>query len=352
MQVFASKMPVSLFKSPITSAMLVAAVSASMFTFSEAEASKARIGTLQGALGLVDTQTIFSQPAYIHKLSPYVTYEFGSTSATGTPKAEGGFLMSRDGKRWGAYLGHQSAFQNVLRSIGTYQRQDNPVDLFYGQDNWGANLSLSNSEDENTGMKQTTIIGRFGLTREVDEFFGQIELLADAEKPNNKFRGAPVLQAGYLRRMDDLTFQGDITYADANHDNAGSKKLKFTGINLAMNHRPVAEIYYGVGFEWGALEEEGKKLDSMALPVFIGVEKDMFSWMTVRGSVRQNVFIGSVKNEIAAGKLQRNLNNTTVAAGLGFKHNGFTFDGALAAANSGALNGTTFLTTASLTYNF
>ena len=348
MQVLVSKMPISVLKS-VTVAV---AVATTVFAVSEAGASKARIGTLQGALGLVDTQTVFSQPAYIHKLSPYVTYEFGSNSASGTPKAEGGFLMNRDGKRWGAYLGHQSVFQNVLRSIGTYQRQDNPVDLFYGQDNWAANLSLSNSEDENTGAKQTTVIGRFGMTRAEDEFFGQVEILADAEKPNNKFRGAPVLQAGYLRRVDDLTFQGDVTYADGTHDNAGSKKLKFTGVNLAVNHRPVAEIYYGVGFEWGALEEEGKKLDTLAFPVFIGVEKDMFSWMTVRGSVRQNVLLGSTKNEIANGKPQRNLNNTTVAAGLGFKHNGFTFDGALAAANTGALNGTTFLTTASLTYNF
>lgn len=348
MQVFGRTMPLNVLK--LTAVAATVAVSA-LAPF-QAEASKARVNTLQGVLGLVDTQTVFNQPAYIHKLNPYVTYEFGSSASTGNPKAEGGFIINRDGKRWGAYLGHQSVFQNTLRSIGSYQRQDNPIDLFYGQDNWGANVSISNSEDENTGGKQTTLIGRFGLTRAEDEFFGQIEILADAEKPNNKYRGAPVLNAGYLRRMGDITLAGDVSYADGNHDNTGSKKLKFTGINLAMNHRPIAELYYGVGFTWGALEEEGKKLDTIALPVFIGLEKDIFSWMTVRGSVSQNVLIGTVKNEIAGTKPQRNLNNTQVAAGLGFKHAGFTFDGALAAANNGNFNGTAFLTTGSLTYNF
>lgn len=348
MQVFGRTMPFDVLKS----ATIAAAVTVTALSSFEASASKARVGTLQGAIGLVDTQTVFNQPAYINQLNPYVTYEFGSSAATGNPKAEGGFVINREGKRWGAYLGHQSVFQNTLRSIGTYQRQDNPVDLFYGQDNWGANLSFSNSEDENTGAKQTTLIARFGMARADDEFFGQVEILGDAEKPGNKFRGAPVVNAGYLRRMGELSFQGDVSYADGNHDNAGSKKLKFTGVNLAMNHRPVAELYYGIGLTWGALEEEGKKLDTLALPVFVGVEKDIFSWMTVRGSVSQNVLIGNVKNEIAATKPQRNLNNTQVAAGLGFKHAGFTFDGALAAANNGNLNGTAFLTTGSLTYNF
>lgn len=323
---------------------------------SNAAASKARIGSLQGALGLYDTQTIFAQPAYLHKLSPYVTYEFGSTAVTGTPKAEGGFLLARDSVKWGAYLGHQSAYQNLLRSVGTYQRQDNPVDIFYAKDNWATSISLSSSEDENTGAKQTTLIGRFGLINDrdggQDEFYGALEILANAEKPNNTYRGAPVLNLGYLRRSEALTYAADVAYGDGNHDNTGSKKLKYTSVTAAINHRPIAEIYYGAAFNYEVLEQEGQKFEVTALPFVIGLEKDMFSWMTVRGSVKQNILLGSSKNEIAAGKAQKNLNNTSVAMGLGFKHNGFVFDGTLAAGSSGAINGTTFLTTASMTYSF
>lgn len=62
-----------------------------------------------------------------------MTYEFGSTAVAGLPKAEGGYLLSGEDNKWGAYLVHQSPYQNGLRSIGTYQRQDNTIDVFFGK---------------------------------------------------------------------------------------------------------------------------------------------------------------------------------------------------------------------------
>lgn len=323
---------------------------------STASASKARLNSLQGAIGLYDTQTIFAQPAYIHKLNPYVTYEFGSTAVAGSPKAEGGFLLAREGSRWGAYLGHQSPYQNDLRAVGTYQRQDNPIDIFFGKNNWATSVSISSSEDENASAKQTTLIGKFGLINDhdggQDEFYGTLELLANAEKPNNTYRGAPIVNLGYLRRSGEMTYAADVAYGDGSHDNAGAKKLKYTSVAGAINHRPIAELYYGVAFAYQTLEQEGQKREVFGLPFSIGLEKDMFSWMTVRGSVRQNILLGSNKSEIAGTKAEKNLNNTSVAMGLGFKHDGFVFDGTMAAGTSGDFNATTFLTTASMTYSF
>lgn len=321
---------------------------------SPAMASKARVNSLQGALGVVDTQTVFAQPGYMHKLNKYLTYEFGATTVTGNPKAEGGFMMEKNGRRWGAYLGHLSAYQNTFRGLDGFQRQDNPVDLFYGQDNWGANVSLSNSDDETTGAKQTTLIGRFGLVRDVDEFAATVELIANAEKTGGvKYTGAPVLEATYLRKMDEFTFQGLVAYGQGKtNGGTGDVDLKYTGLEASIMHRPVADIYYGAGATYGSLDRAGKKLETTAVPVFVGLEKDMFSWMTVRGSVKQNMLLGQTKNEIAGTNAQRNVNNTTVAMGLGFKQSGFTFDGTMSAGTSGDINAANFLTTASMTYNF
>lgn len=321
---------------------------------SQAEASKSRVSSLQGALGVVDTQTVFAQPGYMHKLGNYLTYEFGSTSVSGTPKAEGGFLMERGGNRWGAYLGHTSPYQNTFRAVDTFQRQDNPIDLFYGKDNWGANVSLSNSDDETTGAKQTTLIGRFGMVRDQDEFAGTLELIGNAEKTGGvKFSGAPVIEASYLRKVEQLTFQGLLAYGQGKtNSGTGDVDLKYTGLELSAMHRPVAEIYYGLGVTYGSLERDGKKLSSTAVPFTLGLEKDMLSWMTVRGSIKQNVLIGETKNEIAGTKAQRNINNTSVALGVGMKNNGFTFDGSLVAGTNGKFNGSDLITNASMTYNF
>ncbi len=332
--------------------LVLAAVAA--LVGARAEASKSRVSSLQGALGVVDTQTVFSQPGYMHQLGNYLTYEFGSTSVSGTPKAEGGFMMQSEGKRWGAYLGHTSPYQNTFRAVDTFQRQDNPIDLFFGKDNWGANVSLSNSDDETTGAKQTTLIGRFGMVRDQDEFAGTLEFIGNAEKTGGvKFTGAPVLEASYLRKIEKFTLQGLLAYGQGKtNSGAGDVDLKYTGIEINAMHRPVAEIYYGMGVTYGSLDRDGKKLSSTAVPFTLGIEKDMFSWMAIRGSIKQNVLIGETKNEIAGTKAQRNINNTSVALGVGLKNNGFTFDGSLVAGTNGKFNGSDLITNASMTYNF
>lgn len=337
-------------KMAAAAAALLAVVSSN-----EAMASKARVNSLQGAIGLVDTQTIFTQPAYIHKLGQYVTYEFGPTG-TAAGKAEGGFVIARDSAKWGAYLGHMSENQRSLRTTATFLQQENPVDLFYGSGDWAVSLSLSNSENGPADTKQTTVIGRFGMVQENQEFYVNVEAIGSAEKTGSKFEGGPAIGAGYLMRNGDLSYSADIGYGMSKVETAGvSTERKDLAIALAVNHRPVAEIYYGAGLGFGNADIGGKKIDILSLPVFIGIEKDMFSWMTVRGSIQQGFLLGSVKNETAAApgdKAVKNANDTKVAAGLGFKHGGFTLDGTLAAATNGNVNGTNFLTSAALTYVF
>ena len=339
---------------------LVAMASATLALLSaapNAEASKARIDSQQGALGLIDTQTIFSQPAYIHKLNRYMTYEFGSasTAAAAAPKAEGGFAMEANGARFGAYLGHLDSYQNALRDIDGFQRQDNPVDIFFGKNNWGANISFSNSEDETItpAQKQMTLIGRAGLIRETDEFSAALHLIGSAEKAGGtKFSGAPLAEVSYLKRADLFTFRGLLSYGMGKTNNGtGDVDLRETRLELAAMHRPISEVYVGIAGTFTSIDRNGAKIEVAGLPVSMGLEKDLFSWLTLRGSLKQNVVLGTNKATLT-GSAKRNVNDTTVAAGLGIKYLGFIFDGSLIAAGTGLLNTSNFLSQASMTYNF
>ncbi len=101
------------------------------------------------------------------------------------------------------------------------------------------------------------------------------------------------------------------------------------------------------------LDIEGDKISMTALPVFMGLEYNMNTWAVFRGSVQQNFLIGSVKDGTAINTDPDGINsNTTFSGDLGLKYNQLTLDGSLAASNSGAINGTAFLTNASVTYNF
>lgn len=323
-----------------------------------AMASKARVSALQGAADLVDTQTIFANPAHIHLLKPLVTFELGQATTTANPKAEGGFLMEKDGTRWGAYFGHMSATQNLLRgaTATAYPKMDNPVDFFYGRDGWAVNVALSSSEDETTTQKQSTAIVRYGLIAETWRLGLTAEVLASAENnagTDNKYNGAPVLGVAYEQSFGQWVFDANLTVADTKQQaSTVDNKVKLTSIELSLLHRPVEGLYYGFALNSSEFQVEDKKRKSSGLPLVVGLEKDVMSWLVFRGSVRQNFLIGSSEDEIAGTKAKKNSNDTSVAVGLGVKYGEFLLDGTLAGSTSGKVDGNNVLTNAAVTYNF
>ncbi len=321
-------------------------------------ASKSRVNSLQGRLGLIDNQTLFVQPAYIHQVAPNANFEFGSSAVAGNPKAEGGFVSGKDGTRFGAYLGHVSPFQTTFRSTGTFQNMDNPVDVFFGSGNWGANFAVSNSEDKTTNAKQTTVIARGGMISGQNEFAVSADLYGTAEKTTagvtDEFKSeVPALELRYLNRQESMLWAVNLAYGSGENKIANvSSDTSVTSVAAAFNRFLSEEVYWGAGVEFSELESGGKKLRVTTLPVFLGLERDMTAWLAARASIQQNFLLGSTKNDIAGTSETKNLNDTRVAAGLGFKHNNFTIDGTLAATTTGKFNGNDFLTQASLTYNF
>lgn len=326
---------------------------------SSAWASKARVGALQGAFDLRDVQTTFNNPAYIHSLGSLLTFEMGGTSATANPKAEGGFLMKKDGATWGAYLGHASAQQNALRAVGgtTYPKMENPVDLFYGKDNWAAGVSLSQSQDLTASTKQTTMSARFGLIMaDASELAVNADLFAEATNASgttdDSYHGAPIVSVDYQRELGDKWgLDVGVGYGDTKQDSSGaSQKVKLTSATVGLIHRPMPEVYYGISGSFAEMDIEGAKTTNSTVPLFIGIEKDVLSWATFRGSIKQNFLLGESKTSTTQAK--RNTNDTTVALGLGMKSNGFTLDGLIAGSTNGKVDGNNVLTTGSVTYNF
>ncbi|MBX3040097.1 MAG: hypothetical protein KF789_05235 [Bdellovibrionaceae bacterium] len=339
-------------------------VLASLFTV-HAHATKARQQSLQGAAHLVDSQTIFTYTSHVLQLGNQLTLEFGPTAdGTTEPKAEGGlFRKSADGAMYGFYLGHHDETIAGFRSNAGFGAQSNPVQGFYGKDNWAMTVGLSNSEDKNTEIKETTLSAGFGQTFSDFTWGVNAQLLSKAEQPSgtntDKFNGAPLLSANILQ-SGQTYWHGGVTYGAMKSEVGGaSTDVKPLGISAGYVDRTLGndqtDLYYGITLNYSDVDFGGKHLKVMSLPVAIGLEHPMNTWSTFRASIQQNVLLGSVKDGTAAAPNDKEApiaNNTNVAAGLGLKYGGIVLDGVLSAATSGNINGNAVLARAGMTYSF
>lgn len=380
--------------------LLVAAVT---MAATSAFASKARVDALGNAAHLVDTQTIFENPAHVGVLGDFATFEFGSASSynyklaspapgqtiaglgatpSDTSGAEGGFIRSAGDSKWGFYLGHKSSTIAATRSLGyllnggtipnptatpavgvtanaTFLGEQNPIELFYGMKgdlNWGASLFYSSSDRKSTQEKQNSIGVRVGAYTTQWEAYLNLGLGAEAK---SEATGAArsvksdlgwKLGGGYY--IDTLYVYGDYGMQGAKvNNNAGTEvgKLEGTELNVGVldtRKQDGADFFYGISYGMYKLKNKvtnGFNLETTYLPVVVGVEADAASWLTVRASLQQNVLLGNHKFDAGTGGQTAESdtwNNTpVVAGGLGAKWNKFIVDGTLKAATNGGTVG-------------
>lgn len=324
-------------------------------------ASKARVAALQGADHLVDVQTAFKNPAYINKLSPILTFEFG---AAGT-SAEGGILMqTASANKLLVYAGHQNTnaitASGDLRTSRGYLGQNNPVEVLYGVGDMAFGGSISSVDNKKSGTKETTVIGKWGTITNDLYVYAHVSLVSTAEitAGNKKINTAPGILVGAAKENINYRYFGSIVYGNSKDDAANvSTTIKDLDIKLGIEDRSMkkadADIYFGTRLEVSERDVEGKKISKSQMPIFIGIETPVASWVTFRGSVSQNLLLGSAKDETGTSTDADGIaSNTTASAGLGFKYNNLTLDGVLTAGTSGDINGNQFLSQASVTYNF
>lgn len=327
----------------------------------QAQASKARVKALQGASFLVDTQTIFTNPAHIHANGQLMTLEMGNQATSGT-KSEGGLFRKETDATYGVYLGHANDKDIFYRSSlgGTFIPQDNPVEVFYGKENWAFSIGASRADKKTTDANETSVFGRFGKVDGDLQYFGALQLISQAKAGSDKFNGSPYLTGGILKDAGRYHYGAQLTYDMGNLEVTGNKSnFKTIALELSALDRSLKtstrELYYGFMFNYLDTSVESNHLTSLSLPFVIGLETNVASWLTFRGSVQQNILLGSTKNDSATppGNKEDTIgNDTTVALGVGLKWNEFTLDGTLSGSSTGQLNGNAVLADAAVTYRF
>ena len=350
-------------------------------------ATRARVAALANAPHLVDTQTVYTNPADIFGLGDYVTLETGlTTGTTATNQAEGMVVRTMGDAKMGLSLGHQSANAATwgLRAglpAPLNINQQNPVEFTYGAKagdmNWAATLVYSNFNNKVSTVKENTMGVRLGARANMWDASLRLGLVNTVQDDTTgKFTGTLGLGAHFGYQMDTLYWTANVGSAGAKfEDAAGVEQAKVTNTTFDVGvmtsiKKDGSEMFYGASLANSEMKDTvaDDKVTSMSLPLFIGMEVDAASWLTLRGSVTQTLqllnndkreTLGATVSETAPG-----VNDTTVAAGAGLKFNKITIDGTLQAAaatgvgaNAGsgynqALGGNSLLSTLGMTYNF
>lgn len=387
---------------------------------SPAFASKARLTALGNSDHLIDAQTAFNNVSHLTALPDYVTFEGGPTTAANptnwsevgmNPSAEGGFVMSADDAKWGAYLGRKSAFTQGVRTNLGFLGQENPIELQYarkGDLNWGVALNYSSSDKKTTQQKQnaaglrlgahtdmweayavvglgakatgaaattTTLLGDF----DNDGAFDANETVALVADTTGELKSLTGFKVGGAYKMENMRYYGTYYMDGVEHTTASANATlaKFNGMKTEQSQLDLGLIditkmesghwFYGVACQMYTFKQSKSGYDyknsSSFLPFTAGIETGVVEWLDLRASITQNVLLGSVKNDdgatgstITAGQFIDETdtvkNNTKVAAGFGMKFNKWMVDGSWAAQTTGDMNTTAFLTNVGLTYNF
>ena len=398
-------------------ALLIAAV-ALMST--SALASKARRTALGNAPQITDIQDIagdvqiggnmnIARPDKGAAYGEWATMEFGQTSGSNTAaRSEGGFVRMMGNGALGVYLGQpnstadgfRSAFDRTAGFVATANqtlKQENPLRVFYGTKSgdmtWGVGLLYSSSKESTAGVATTARKqDASGLIASAsgDVWDAQLGLgLSNNSKTtvaagDNSLTGKPTAQLSGGYKVDTMYVYGGYSTAGAKADSAtvnglvdrADSELRVGVVN--SHKKDGTDFFYGIEYDSATATENSStvgataaanslgvanstKLESVKIPLYVGIEAEAASWLVLRGSIKHTVgLLGLVKTKITTNNnTDQELtgqDSTTVAAGAGIKWNKFSFDGVLASStNAGGTfgsDGTNFLTNASLTYTF
>ena len=123
-----------------------------LFFSSAATATKARLAALNNSQHLLDEQLVFSNPIDLNYVGSLLSIETGtsdaSAAATATSNAEAFVSSNWQDKNLGLSIGHQDETvvrtRDFINSFGTtYRHQQNPLNLFFGDETDGANYAVT-----------------------------------------------------------------------------------------------------------------------------------------------------------------------------------------------------------------
>jgi len=364
-----------------------------------------------GMYYIQDSRNIFLNSANINNYADQLVTEYGSTGtalgakarvdADTTPKAQGGVFKKYGSTVYGVYYGNESNTSSLLRvaastnAAALLQTTDNQIDLFVGGEagvKWGANLLYASGKDESVSSKDQAIATRFGVIGSGWDAHLNVSLSSKAERTDatvlQEFKGKLGVHTGgsynvgegkvfgYVktygwdqRKTDATTISGDFTsyYLGYGRDMTvnGSDKL----------FASVAAKKTDINIEYVTKAE----VRNLVVPLTLGYEAKATEWLTLRGSVVQNLY-GQKDNQglttgvngpnaTAAGVVAATYgangkatiaNSTEVNAGATLNFGQLSIDGLVgttgttgtAGSRKGVLSASNLLTRAGLTYKF
>ncbi|MDC1175549.1 hypothetical protein OAT67_09130, partial [Bacteriovoracaceae bacterium] len=303
------------------------------------------------------------------------------------PNAEGGFFREAGAFAYGLYMGSDASDQNrhvtttgyasAGGTTGThgntgFQDRSNDLDLFFGGDmgvEWGARVHYASgsSESATAGIakkEQSTLA--LGLGVVAGDLNAYVNYMINDEMKNDgtattgvKWEDDGSMNLGVGYNWMDFTFFADYDKKGGEYS-AGGAALKDTteqteltiGAGYTKEVSSTSRMFTDVSFvkldaedKDGAAPTAKVELSRTKLPVTVGFEADATSWLTLRGSISQNVFLNSEKSKSGTAKeVKSTIDNTTnVNAGATLNFGKLKVDGMI---GTGGTNGTATATDA------
>ncbi|MFY7994034.1 MAG: hypothetical protein ACOVP4_12120 [Bacteriovoracaceae bacterium] len=349
-------------------------------------ASKARLQALgentDGSFYINDNRNVFLNSAQVNNHKDLVTMEWGTggntEGADNAPNAEGGAFKTYNNMVYGVQLGRALSFNTSADGLGVAAFEaSNAVDVFVGGDagfKWGANLTYAASNDKAPGTKKAeaqvldlnlgAIFGDF--TAYVN--YGAMGSTEDKLGTAYDIERSNAIEVGGTYQLNDYTIFGQYSMVDfedkkSKKETEASSYLVGAGRNDKLNDKTT--LFTKIQYSQNNSSDNKTKttdLEVTTVPVVIGLEHDATSWLTVRGSVSQNLWS---KSDDSKKKEEKTVaNSTNVNAGATLKFGELSFDGVIGTDSNttagvddtnnekGILSTDNLMTRVSMTYKF
>lgn len=280
-----------------------------------------------GMYYIQDSRNIFLNVAYVNDYADQIVTEYGAIGASiagsarttldksNTPKAQGGVFKKFGSMVYGVYLGNESNTSSLLRIAGSnsaarlLQTADNQVDLFVAGDaglKWGANLLYGAGKDETATIesKDSALATRFGLIGSNWDAHANISLGSkserkDAASADSEFKGKVGVHVGGSYNIADGKVFGYVkTYGwDQKLASATMVKGDFTSYYLGYGQDMTVNGSDKIFASLGARKTDVNikfstkaEVRHLVIPLTLGYEAKATEWLTLRGSVIQNLY--------------------------------------------------------------
>lgn len=336
-------------------------------------ATVARISSLgadtDGSFYIRDDRNTFLNPAYLGlEKKKQLIFEWGDPSATdsdSTPRSEGGYLFSGGKNRYLIYVGREEDSVNTEYTAldANFLKQDNGIEFHWafgsGRNIHGLSVRyIGQSDEQGTFKKTRNVMGaKYGFFNKRWQFhlgLSQDKAEGTNDSASEKVEGAMNIDFGFGYKN-----AGDTYYI--RYEASGFEYSNTTGVKDREDTDAIMTIGWGrnlkykdggrlmINTEIVSTKNESKQnlsaatstlsdTSSMKVPLTFAIEDDAAEWLTLRGSIKHEVYGYS---ENANKKKASNTNQTTVNGGATLKFRKFQVDGLIGATKADNSSGKT-----------